>query len=213
MFTVVVQEKGGKTQRLQFNKNEITVGRVQGNDIVLPKGNVSKRHAKIVFKENKFIVVDLKSTNGTYVNGHKIASPQVIKGSDKVFIGDFVIEIESGAEVGAPAPPPVPQPPPNQPPMPRSPHPQPPPAMPRNPAPAPPPAAPMGTNRPPMAPPAPQQAPAPAPMAGGGWSEVSAQGGPGSYHYVRIQGGWLVSAQTGLVFISDPQHQFPPVPS
>ena len=221
MFTVVVQEKGGKTQRLQFNKNEITVGRVQGNDIVLPKGNVSKRHAKIVYKENKFIVVDLKSTNGTYVNGHKIASPQVIKGSDKVFIGDFVIEIESGADAGAgapaPAPPPVPQPPPNQPPMPRNPQPQPPPPMPRNPAPAPPPSPPVGANRPPM-PPAPQQAPPPqmgGPVgnAGGGWSEVGAQGGPGAYHYMRIQGGWLVSTQTGLVFIADPQHQFPPVPA
>ena len=116
MFTVVVQEKGGKTQRLQFNKNEITVGRVQGNDIVLPKGNVSKRHSKVVFKEGKFIVVDLKSTNGTYVNGHKIASPQVIKNTDKVFIGDFVLEIEEGAGgdpmggpgMGGPVPPPMP---------------------------------------------------------------------------------------------------------
>lgn len=116
MFTVIVQEKGGKTQRLQFNKSEITVGRVQGNDIVLPKGNVSKRHSKIVFKEGKFIVVDLKSTNGTYVNGHKIASPQVIKSTDKVFIGDFVLEIEEGAGAGAApgmeAPPPMPPGPP-----------------------------------------------------------------------------------------------------
>ena len=234
MFTVVVQEKGGKTQRLQFNKNEITVGRVQGNDIVLPKGNVSKRHAKIVYKENKFIVVDLKSTNGTYVNGHKIASPQVIKGSDKVFIGDFVIEIESGADAGAgapaPAPPPVPQPPPPVPGPPQPPPGQPPrppvggnrPPMPHNPAPPPP----VGANRPPMPPPQPpqpvqqqppqQQQPPMAPpvqAAGGGWSEVGAQGGPGAYHYMRIQGGWLVSAQTGLVFIADPQHQFPPVPA
>jgi pilus assembly protein CpaF len=116
MFSVVIQEKGGKSQKLQFNKNEITVGRVQGNDIVLPKGNVSKRHSKIVLKEGKFIIVDLKSTNGTYVNGHKISSPQVIKNTDKVYVGDFILSIEEGggdgAALGGPsAPPPMPGPP------------------------------------------------------------------------------------------------------
>lgn len=184
MFTVIVQEKGGKTQRLQFNKSEITVGRVQGNDIVLPKGNVSKRHSKIVFKEGKFIVVDLKSTNGTYVNGHKIASPQVIKSTDKVFIGDFVLEIEEGAsaDAGVGAPPPMPPGPPatgTVPPRPAGPGPGPGPGMAPGPGPGPgmapgpgpgmqrpggpggpmPPVPPGGPAGPPMAGPRPQQAP------------------------------------------------------
>ncbi len=51
MFTIVLQEKGGEQRRLVFNKPEVTIGRVQGNDIVLPKGNVSKRHARIVLKD------------------------------------------------------------------------------------------------------------------------------------------------------------------
>src|SRR3978361_1836109 len=72
MFTILIQEKGGEQRRMVFNKPEVTIGRVQGNDIVLPKGNVSKRHARIVLKDGKFIIVDLKSTNGTYVNGRKI---------------------------------------------------------------------------------------------------------------------------------------------
>ncbi len=41
MFAIVLTEKGGEQRRLVFNKPEITIGRVQGNDIVLPKGNVS----------------------------------------------------------------------------------------------------------------------------------------------------------------------------
>src|SRR5512144_2048861 len=79
MFTIIIQEKGGEQRRMVFNKPEVTIGRVQGNDIVLPKGNVSKRHARIVLKDGKFIIVDLKSTNGTYVNGRKITSPLVVK--------------------------------------------------------------------------------------------------------------------------------------
>ena len=97
MFTIVIQEKGGEQRRMVFSKAEITIGRVQGNDIVLPKGNVSKRHARIVLKDSKFIIVDLKSTNGTYVNGRKITSPLVVKDSDKIYIGDFIVGVDEAA--------------------------------------------------------------------------------------------------------------------
>src|SRR5262245_62641308 len=101
MFTIHNHEKGGEHPRMVFNKPYVTIGRVQGNDIVLPKGNVSKRHARIVLKDGKFIIVDLKSTNGTYVNGRKITSPLVVKDSDKIYIGDFILSVEEGAASGA----------------------------------------------------------------------------------------------------------------
>ena len=69
MFSVIVSEKGGAERRESFDRPEINVGRVQGNDLMLPKGNVSKRHARLLFRDGRFIVTDLKSTNGTYVNG------------------------------------------------------------------------------------------------------------------------------------------------
>jgi pilus assembly protein CpaF len=94
MFTVVITEKSGDQKRLTFGEPEVTIGRVPGNDVVLPKGNVSKRHSRIVLKDNRFIVVDLKSTNGTYVNGRKITSPLVVKEGDKIYIGDFVLTLE-----------------------------------------------------------------------------------------------------------------------
>ena len=128
MFAVVITEKGGAQRRLDFDKNEVTIGRVQGNDIILPKGNVSKRHSRIVLKDNRFIVVDLKSTNGTYVNGRKITSPLVVKAGDKIYIGDFILTLEEGAGAAAGAPPPGP---PASAPMPE-------PSAPSAPAPAPP---------------------------------------------------------------------------
>ena len=82
MFKIVVQEKDGGNETLEFEREEISVGRIQGNDVVLPKGNVSKRHCRIVQRDNGFVVVDLRSTNGTYVNGRRISSPMVITGSD-----------------------------------------------------------------------------------------------------------------------------------
>src|SRR5262245_7556427 len=102
MFTVVITEKGGTQKRLTFEEPEVTIGRVPGNDVVLPKGNVSKRHSRIVLKENRFIVVDLKSTNGTYVNGRKITSPLVVKEGDKIYIGDFILTLEGDPSMHVP---------------------------------------------------------------------------------------------------------------
>ena len=52
MFTVTVTEKGGNVTVREFDQPEITIGRIQGNDIVLPKSNISKRHARIINNEN-----------------------------------------------------------------------------------------------------------------------------------------------------------------
>ncbi|MDW8245610.1 MAG: FHA domain-containing protein, partial [Sandaracinaceae bacterium] len=106
MFRVVITEKGGAQRTLEFDKSEISIGRVQGNDIILPKGNVSKKHSRIVYKDNRFIVVDLKSTNGTYVNGRKLTSPAVVRPGDKIYIGDFILTLDDmGASAGSSPPP------------------------------------------------------------------------------------------------------------
>jgi len=94
MFSIIISEKGGAERRESYDKTEINVGRVQGNDLMLPKGNVSKRHARLLFRDGRFIVTDLKSTNGTYVNGRKIAQATIVREGDKIYIGDFVLRIE-----------------------------------------------------------------------------------------------------------------------
>ena len=97
MFSVIISEKGGAERRETFDRTEINVGRVQGNDLMLPKGNVSKRHARLLCRDGRFIVTDLKSTNGTYVNGRKIAQATIVREGDKIYIGDFVLRLDGGA--------------------------------------------------------------------------------------------------------------------
>jgi pilus assembly protein CpaF len=97
MFSVIISEKGGAERRESFDRTEINVGRVQGNDLMLPKGNVSKRHARLLYRDGRFIVTDLKSTNGTYVNGRKIAQATIVREGDKIYIGDFVLRVEMTA--------------------------------------------------------------------------------------------------------------------
>ena len=98
MFTIIISEKGGAERREAFDKNEINVGRVQGNDLMLPKGNVSKHHARLLFRDGRFIVTDLKSTNGTYVNGRKISQATIVREGDKIYIGDFVLRLETAGQ-------------------------------------------------------------------------------------------------------------------
>ncbi|MDD5305760.1 MAG: FHA domain-containing protein [Deltaproteobacteria bacterium] len=94
MFTVIVTEKGGTQQRIEFDEEMISIGRVQGNQIVLPRGNVSKRHAKIELKGGEFVLTDMGSTNGTYVNGRRIQEPTRLTRGDKVYLGDFILSLE-----------------------------------------------------------------------------------------------------------------------
>jgi pilus assembly protein CpaF len=101
MFTIIISEKGGAERREAFDKNEINVGRVQGNDLMLPKGNVSKHHARLLFRDGRFIVTDLKSTNGTYVNGRKISQATIVREGDKIYIGDFVLRLETTAQAAS----------------------------------------------------------------------------------------------------------------
>ena len=108
MLNLSLTEKGGSTNEISFDKDEVSVGRVRGNDIVLPKGNVSKHHCRFIVRGGEILVEDLRSTNGTYVNGRKIADPMPVSTSDKIFVGDFIIRltsIGSAMEMMRPGPP------------------------------------------------------------------------------------------------------------
>lgn len=94
MVTLTITEKGGKAASREFEKPEISIGRIQGNDIVLPKSNISKRHARIVQNGDAFVIIDSKSTNGTYINGKRIDAPYDLQAGDKIYVGDFTIEID-----------------------------------------------------------------------------------------------------------------------
>lgn len=97
MFAVIVSEKGGAERREVFEGSEVSVGRVRGNDLVLSKGNVSKRHARLTQKDGRFVVVDQNSTNGTYVNRQRIVQATIVREGDRIYIGDFVLRIEGAA--------------------------------------------------------------------------------------------------------------------
>src|SRR5262245_59908371 len=78
---------------------------------MLPKGNVSKRHARLLYRDGRFIVTDLNSTNGTYVNRRRITQATIVREGDRIYVGDFVLRIElPGGDAAVPSPEPVARP-------------------------------------------------------------------------------------------------------
>lgn len=108
MFSVTIRERSGQVYTFHFDKPEIMIGRVKGNDVILPKQNISKRHTSVRSEGAQFVVEDLGSTNGTYVNGHRISAPVEVGPEDKVYLGDFVMQFFAIDEEGGSAPPPEP---------------------------------------------------------------------------------------------------------
>jgi len=90
---VEVNSPEGDLQRFQIGGAEATIGRLASNDVQLPRGNISKRHARIVRRDDTILVVDLKSTNGTYVNGRRITAPFVVQECDTIYIGNYRIAV------------------------------------------------------------------------------------------------------------------------
>ena len=66
---------------------ELTIGKLSDNYIVVDNAMVSRHHAKIVMDNSGLMeIVDLQSTNGTYVNGRKVKGPQSVKPGDRIVV-------------------------------------------------------------------------------------------------------------------------------
>ena len=84
---IEVECPGLQTSNIELGRTEITIGRDKECSLCLPLTNVSRKHARIVSKDEDFLVEDLNSTNGTFVNGVKV-SRCVLRNNDQIRIGE-----------------------------------------------------------------------------------------------------------------------------
>src|SRR5437764_11205168 len=80
--------------RLSDLKGDLSVGRTEGNDIVLNHPSVSRKHAKFEIRGDQWWIVDLKSTNGVKVNGNLVSESEVSDG-DKISVGSVPLELKA----------------------------------------------------------------------------------------------------------------------
>src|SRR5688500_19215105 len=71
--------------------DQLTVGRDSTNEIVINDAEISRRHARLTFQGGKYVIEDLGSTNGTFVNGQRLAGPRVLKAGEVVSFGEQIV--------------------------------------------------------------------------------------------------------------------------
>lgn len=100
-FLVLIYPPGPRMgKRFELKNKETVIGRGSEVDLVVDKESVSRRHAKVERRGESFWVVDLKSTNGTYVNDVGVEEAQLRDG-DFVKVGNAIYKFLSGGNVEA----------------------------------------------------------------------------------------------------------------
>jgi len=71
-------------------RNSVVIGRGSECDVAIKDAKASRRHCQLTRKENGFLLEDLGSKNGTYVNGRRITEPVVLKHNETFKIGETI---------------------------------------------------------------------------------------------------------------------------
>jgi pSer/pThr/pTyr-binding forkhead associated (FHA) protein len=72
-------------------KNEITIGRDINNDIVINDSEISRRHCRLVMSGDSYVIEDLGSTNGTWMNDQRLTGSHQLVSGEKFRLGDNVV--------------------------------------------------------------------------------------------------------------------------
>jgi hypothetical protein len=72
---------------------ELTLGRAAGCDITIDDSYASQIHARVFRRDDHYLLEDLGSTNGTYLNRQNVSAPTVLKPGDQIQVGSTVYEV------------------------------------------------------------------------------------------------------------------------
>ena len=80
--------------RITDIRSDLSIGRTEGNDLVLNHPSVSRKHARLETRNNQWWIIDLKSTNGVKINGDLITEA-AIKAGDKILVGSVQLDVKA----------------------------------------------------------------------------------------------------------------------
>ena len=96
MYRLIYQD-GDTSQSFTFATGEVVIGRSPECNVVLKDFGISRQHARIVVDEEGARIVDLKSKNGTQVNGVAVMEAP-LKDGDKILLGKFQLTFTKPVE-------------------------------------------------------------------------------------------------------------------
>jgi pSer/pThr/pTyr-binding forkhead associated (FHA) protein len=93
VFKLTIEDDEGKTTVIPLIRDEMTIGRQDGNTIRLTERNISRKHARLVRQNGTMYVEDLASYTGVRVNGARIVALTPVAEGDEVQIGDYKLMV------------------------------------------------------------------------------------------------------------------------
>jgi predicted component of type VI protein secretion system len=111
-LVLVVKADDGTERTYPLGDRTMVIGRATASDVVLPDADkgASRRHAELRYDAGRYVIVDLESQNGTWVNGEKLNRSAVVAGTE-IVIGTYRLRVEYGTRsvadmpLSKPAPP------------------------------------------------------------------------------------------------------------
>jgi hypothetical protein len=95
--SLVIRHTG---QVFALTQAPVTIGRLSDNTIVLADPQVSRHHATITWQAGAFVIQDLGSANGTYVNQRRITGPQALRDGDVIQTGNTHFDVQLAPAAG-----------------------------------------------------------------------------------------------------------------
>ena len=109
-FRLIVRRGPQPNQIYELTKDTITIGRDITNDITINDPEVSRHHSRMTLQGSGYVIEDLGSTNGTFVNGQRLTGARPLSPGETIGLGETVtLAHESTAFASAPAAAPPPQ--------------------------------------------------------------------------------------------------------
>jgi pSer/pThr/pTyr-binding forkhead associated (FHA) protein len=107
MVRLVISDTEGATTVVPLLRDEVTIGRKEGNTIRLTERNISRRHAQLVRVGSVYKLRDLDSYNGVLINGQRVQGETDLSIGDQIQLGDYTILVEEEVQK-LPVPEPIP---------------------------------------------------------------------------------------------------------
>jgi pSer/pThr/pTyr-binding forkhead associated (FHA) protein len=102
MATITIIFAGQEEKTVQLDKPKLVVGREPSCDIPIDNLGISRQHCAFVQRGEAFVVQDLGSSNGTFINGQRITE-HYLNNDDEVIIGKYTLKFKNTAQATAPA--------------------------------------------------------------------------------------------------------------
>src|SRR5215207_7565437 len=102
MWKLTIEDDQANRTVVPLARDEYSIGRGEDNTVRLTERNISRRHCRIAREAERWVVFDVGSYNGCYVNGARVSQQHQLVHGDLVQLGDYRLELVDDALGTAP---------------------------------------------------------------------------------------------------------------